>query len=293
MTTRTGSAPAFTVLHPGPLTTVQDAGRPGYGALGVGPSGACDLGSYRLANRLVGNDEHAAACEITFGGLRIRAERTVTVCLTGARCPGAAHNAPVTLFPGDELHLGSPVTGLRTYLAVRGGVDARPVLGSRSTDLLAGLGPDPLAAGDRIAALPPRHAYPGVDVAPVPEPEGGPVTVSVGPGPRVDWFTGRAWHDLTGGPYTVTSSSDRTGLRLDGTPLRQCGARELPSEGLRRGAIQVPPAGAPILFLADHPVTGGYPIIAYVAHTDIDRCAQLQPGQAVRFAGTGHRSDAG
>lgn len=276
--------PALTVLAPGPLTTVQDIGRPGYGALGVGPSGACDRHSYRLANRLVGNGGGAAVLEVTFGGLRLRAERAITVVTTGARCPGAPHNAPATLLAGDELRLGPPVTGVRTYLAVRGGIAVPEVLGSRSADLLSGLGPAALTAGEGLAVFPPGLPFPGVDIAPAPDPPGDTVTVHLRPGPRVDWFTRRSWEDLLAAPYTVTGHSDRTGMRLDGPALERSGTGELPSEGLTRGAVQVPPAGTPILFLADHPVTGGYPIVGYVADTDTDRCAQLAPGQRIRFA---------
>jgi allophanate hydrolase subunit 2 len=133
---------SVTVLETGPLTTVQDAGRPGRAALGIGRSGACDRASYRLANRLLGNDIGAAVLEVTFGGLVLRADDEVTVVTTGARCAGAApHNAPFVLPGGAELRLGTPGTGLRTYVAVRGGIEVEPVLGSRSTDVLAGLGP--------------------------------------------------------------------------------------------------------------------------------------------------------
>jgi len=132
---------ALTVLAPGPLTTVQDTGRTGQGALGIGRSGACDRAAAALANRLVGNPPEAAVLEVTFGGLAVRAAADLLVVTTGARCAGAiAHLAPTRLRAGQELRLGSPDSGLRTYLAVRGGIDVPPVLGSRSTDLLAGLG---------------------------------------------------------------------------------------------------------------------------------------------------------
>ena len=119
---------------------------------------------------------------------------------------------------------------------------------------------------------------PGVDLAPVADP-GRDVTVLVTPGPRRDWFADEAWRSLVGQPWTVTSDSNRVGLRLEGEPLERTRSDELPSEGLVRGALQVPPSGKPVLFLADHPVTGGYPVIAYVDDADVDRCAQLRPGQ--------------
>ena len=169
---------SVTVLATGPLTTLQDTGRPGQGALGVGRSGACDRASYRLANRLVGNPENAAVLEITFGGLQVRAEHDVVIVTTGARCHGArAHNAPMTLRSGQELRLGTPAGGLRTYLAIRGGFDTERTLGSRSTDVLSGLGPAPVAAGDVLAIGTPEHPAPAVDLAPVPDPATGSLTV--------------------------------------------------------------------------------------------------------------------
>ncbi|MGY1857655.1 5-oxoprolinase subunit C family protein [Modestobacter sp. SYSU DS0290] len=281
---------SLTVLSPGPLTTVQDEGRTGQGALGVGRSGACDRGAYRLATRLVGNPAGAAALEVTAGGLAVRADADLLVVTTGARCPGAPHDAPTLLRAGSELRLGPPVSGLRTYLAVRGGIDVAPVLGSRSTDLLSGLGPAPVAAGDvlRIGRTP--VPPPGVDLAPVPDPPDGEVTVAVLPGPRQDWFGDAGWASLTGQSWVVTSESNRIGLRLDGAPLDRLRAGELPSEGMLRGALQVPPSGTPVLFLADAPVTGGYPVIGYVPDDDVDRCAQLRPGQQLRLRPAAHSS---
>ncbi|MGH3626919.1 MAG: biotin-dependent carboxyltransferase family protein, partial [Sciscionella sp.] len=124
---------------------------------------------------------------------------------------------------------------------------------------------------------------PGVDVAAVPEPALGEVAVQVQPGPRRDWFTDDAWASLLEQRYAVTEQSNRVGLRLDGEPLARAKNGELPSEGMARGALQIPPSGLPVLFLADHPVTGGYPVLAYVADVDVDRCGQLRPGQHLRF----------
>ncbi|MFW3168569.1 biotin-dependent carboxyltransferase family protein [Geodermatophilus sp. CPCC 206100] len=277
----------LTVLATGPLTTVQDAGRPGQGALGIGRSGACDRAAAALANRLVGNPPDAAVLESTLGGLAVRAGADLLVVTTGARCAGSpAHNAPLRLAAGAELRLGPPGSGLRTYLAVRGGIAVPPVLGSRSTDLLSGLGPPVVAAGDELPVGDAAGELPGVDLAPVPEPPGGEVTVQVLPGPRADWFPEAAAAALTGTAWTVTGESNRIGLRLDGAPLERARAGELASEGMVRGALQVPASGLPVLFLADAPVTGGYPVIGYVADPDVDRCAQLRPGQTLRFRGT-------
>jgi biotin-dependent carboxylase-like uncharacterized protein len=275
---------SLTVLGSGPLTTVQDCGRPGQAALGIGRSGAADRGAAALANRLVGNPAGAAVLEVTLGGLAVRAGADLLVVTTGARCPGGpAHNAPVRLAAGAQLRLGMPERGLRTYLAVRGGIDAPPVLGSRSTDLLSGLGPAVVAAGDVLPVGSTTLPMPGVDVAPVPDPPAGELTLPVLVGPRADWFTADAWSTLAGAGYTVTSESNRIGLRLDGPALERARPGELPSEGMVRGALQVPPSGTPVLFLADHPVTGGYPVIGYVADDSVDACAQLRPGQSLRF----------
>ena len=287
------------VLETGLLTTVQDAGRPGQAASGVGRAGACDRTSYALANRLVGNHPGAAVLEVTFGGLVLRAEDDVVVATTGARCAGPwphgpwphgpwphgpwPHNAPTQLRAGQEFRLGAPVSGVRTYLAVRGGLVAPSALGSCSTDLLSGLGPPVVAAGDRLPVGRPTGPMPSVDVAPVAEPAGGEVVVPISSGPRRDWFPADAWTRLVSSTYEVGSDSNRIGLRLTGAALRGMRPGELPSEGMVRGALQVPPSGLPVLLLADAPVTGGYPVIAYVDDDAVDRCAQLRPGQVLRF----------
>lgn len=272
------------VVEPGPFTTVQDAGRPGRAAIGIGRSGACDRRSYALANRLVGNVPGAAVLEVTFGGLVLRAGRELVVATSGARCAGPwPHNAPTFLRAGEEVRLGQPVTGLRTYVAVRGGLAVEPVAGSRSTDVLSGLGPAMVSAGNRLPVGAATGPMPDVDVAPVADPEAGDALLAITPGPRADWFPGAAWSALLSSAYEVSVDSNRIGLRLEGTGLERRRDGELPSEGLVRGAVQIPPSGCPVLFLADHPVTGGYPVLAYVDDDDVDRCGQLRPGQRVRF----------
>jgi biotin-dependent carboxylase-like uncharacterized protein len=233
-----------------------------------------------LANRLVGNEPGAAVIETTFGGLTLRAETEVVIATTGAPCAGAPHNAPTTLRAGEVLRLGPPRSGLRTYVAVRGGIAVPAVLGSRSTDLLSGLGPPPLRTGDLLPVGDEYAPMPGVDLAAVADPAAGDVVVRVTPGPRADWFAPDA---LRGLAYTVSSNSNRIGVRLEGPSLQRIHEGELPSEGMALGAIQIPPSGLPVIFLADHPVTGGYPVIAYVAASDLDTCAQLRPGQPLRF----------
>lgn len=271
------------VIESGSMTTVQDFGRPGQAALGIGRSGACDRRAHRLANALVGNHPTLATLEVTFGGLVLEALESVLIAISGARCAATPHLTPFTLNPGERLTLGPPTAGLRTYVAIRGGIDVEPVLGSRATDLLSGLGPKRVEAGDVLPIGTTTRPPPGVDVAPVPEPTTDRMTVGVTPGPRRDWFHDEAWHSLTTQVYSITAESNRVGIRLAGTPLSRLREDELTSEGMLRGAIQVPPSGAPILFLADCPVTGGYPVIAYVDDVDVDQCGQAAPGQEIRF----------
>ncbi|RAY10831.1 allophanate hydrolase subunit 2 family protein [Actinomadura craniellae] len=276
------------VVRPGPLATVQDLGRPGLAHLGVPGSGAADRRSLALANRLVGNPEGAAGLELTLGGAALRFHRRAWIAVTGAPVPvlvggrAAAACAPCFVPEGTLVEFGTPDRGLRTYLAVRGGLDVPPVLGSRSTDLLSRLGPAPLAAGDHLPVGATPAAVPDVDVAPVAPPADAPV-LRVMPGPRDDWFSPAALATLTARPYEVTAQSNRVGVRLAGPALERVRSGELASEGMVTGALQVPPDGLPILFLADHPTTGGYPVIAVVAAADLPAAAQLRPGQQVRF----------
>jgi len=276
------------ILAPGPLATVQDLGRPGHAALGVGRSGAADVGSHRLANRLVGNADRAATIEATFGGLWLRAGTDLLVAVTGAPAPVFLEsveyggNAPLRLPAGTELRLGTPKTGLRSYLAVRGGIGCEPVLGSRSTDLLSGLGPPRLRPGDTVALGTDVETDPVVDVAPVAGQPAEPV-LRIAPGPRLDWFRPDAWTTLLASAYTVSPDGNRIGVRLIGPALDRAVRHELPSEPIVPGAIQVPAGGQPLVFLADHPVTGGYPVIGVVARADLGAAAQLRPGQHVRF----------
>jgi biotin-dependent carboxylase-like uncharacterized protein len=276
------------ILEPGPLTTVQDLGRPGFASLGVSPSGAADRGALRLANRLVGNPESAAGLEITLGGFVARFTVPATLALAGATGPvelggrQAFVNGPLRARAGDRLVVGPPVRGLRTYLAVRGGIGVPPVLGSRSTDVLAGLGPDPLARGTLLPIGAPAGEPAAVDQAPVASvPED--IVLRVLPGPRDDWFTAASRGTFGSVTYTVSPQSNRIGLRFDGPELERENDAELPTEGMVRGAVQVPPDGRPVLFLADHPVTGGYPVIGVVEPGDLDLAAQARPGQRVSF----------
>ena len=266
------------VVDAGPLTTVQDLGRAGYAALGVPRSGAFDRAAAALANRLVGNEPSHAVLELTLGGLCFLTHDAVTVAATGALCPGLDWGAPVTLHPGAVIRLGTPQTGLRSYLALRGGVDVQPVLGSRSTDRLSLIGPAPLARGDLIAVGPQPDRRVSDTTSGITRRS---TAMRISAGPRVEWFSASGLADLCSTDWVVRSDSDRIGVRLDGPPLARMGSDELPSEATLPGAIQIPPDGRPIILGPDAPVTGGYPVIAVLDH--IDDAAQLRPGDLARF----------
>ncbi|MFF8833094.1 biotin-dependent carboxyltransferase family protein [Streptomyces sp. NPDC015131] len=292
---------AFAVVRAGALTTVQDRGRPGHAHLGVPRSGALDPYASALANRLVGNGPGAAVLETTLDGCAVRPRRAVTVAVGGAPCPvrvdgrPAAWGAPVRVPAGAVLEVGAAVRGLRSYVAFAGGVAAEPVLGSRSTDLLSGLGPAPLRDGAVLPLGPPPAGAPGrghgavPDAVPWPGPPG-ELVLGVRQGPRDDWFTARALRTFATRAYRVSPASNRIGLRVEGPPLERAVPGELPSEGMVLGAVQVPPDGQPVVFLADHPTTGGYPVVAVVRERDLAAAAQAVPGTPVRFAVTGQGS---
>ncbi|MEI5585301.1 MULTISPECIES: biotin-dependent carboxyltransferase family protein [unclassified Agromyces] len=269
---------------------VQDLGRPGLAHLGVSASGALDRGAMALANRLVGNPDHAAGLEVVLGGFRAVADADVWIAVAGAwgpvrvagrdAWPYRAHRVPA----GASLELGTAVRGLRYALAVRGGVDEPPVLGSRSRDTLAGLGPEPVRAGRvlRVGAEP-AASVPLLDEDAAWPPPTGPVTLSLLPGPRADWVTDAALRALYESPWRLSASADRVGARLDGPALGRRISVELPSEPTVVGGIQVTGAGVPTVLLADRPVTGGYPVVAIVEPASLDVLAQVRPGQGIRF----------
>ena len=277
----------LTVLDPGLLTTVQDRGRHGYAHLGVPRAGALDAPAAALANRLVGNPVDAAVLETTMTGASVRFDRALTVAVTGARSEvrvdgrAVPFAEPVSLRAGAVLEVGPARQGVRAYVAVSGGVAVPPVLGSRSRDTLAGVGPEPLRAGDVLPLGDLTGPPAPLDVAP-PRSVTGPLRLL--PGPRADWVDAGARAALTSASYVVSPDSDRVGLRLTGPVLERRDDRELPSEGIVLGAVQVPPSGRPVVFLHDHPVTGGYPVVAVVHPDDLPRCAQLRPGDEVRFS---------
>ncbi|MFF3502511.1 biotin-dependent carboxyltransferase family protein [Streptomyces sp. NPDC003247] len=285
---------ALSVVRAGALTTVQDRGRPGHAHLGVPRSGALDGPAAALVNRLVGNPPEAAVLETTVNGCTLRPRSAVTVAVGGAPCAvtvdgrPAAWGAPVRLPGGALLDVGPAVRGLRSYVAVSGGVAVEPVLGSRSTDLLSGLGPPPLTDGT-VLPLGRVHAPPArVDTAPQPAPPA-ELVLRVTLGPRDDWFTPEAVRVFTTRAYRVSAASNRIGLRTEGPALERVRPGELPSEGMVLGAVQVPPDGRPVVFLADHPTTGGYPVIGVVRPADLASAAQAVPGTPVRFTAVRRR----
>lgn len=278
---------ALSVARSGALTTVQDLGRPGHAHLGVPRSGALDGPAAALANRLVGNRPEAAVLETTLNGCAVRPRSTVTVAVTGAPCRvsvdgrPAAWGAPVRVPAGALLTVGTAVSGLRSYVAVSGGITVEPVLGSRSTDLLSGLGPAPSRTA-RYCPWAPRT-----------------------PSTRA-WTRRRSRHPRRTGPARHAGPPGRlvhpgsgTGLHLPHIPgvlgeqphrPAHGGARpgaeaqwRTPQRGHGPGRCPGPPDGRPVVFLADHPTTGGYPVIGVVRETDLPAVAQAAPGTPVRF----------
>ncbi|PYI37487.1 urea amidolyase [Arthrobacter psychrolactophilus] len=297
--TRIGTPTGFTVLAPGVHTTVQDLGRPGFAHLGVPSSGALDRAALRRANSLVGNDSHAAALEIVLSGLRLKASGSHVMAVAGTspelRISGldgiervVPGNAPFLLHDGEILTICAGAHGFRSYLAVRGNIEVPAVLGSRATDVLSALGQPPLTAG---AFLPVARRHDGVvgtaEIAAPPTAEVSELHYRLGP--RDNWFTPQSLAAFEAQTWDIGPQSNRIGLRLTGTPLSrtpEAEGAELPSEGLAHGSLQVPPSGLPVLFLADHPVTGGYPVLGVVHGSDLDKAAQLAPGARVRFRRT-------
>ena len=292
-----GARADLIVEGPGILTLAQDAGRIGLAHLGVPAAGPADPLAHALANRLVGNRPGTAALEITARGpvLRCEAPAPVHVAAVGGDPPitvdervvPAGHVVPVA--PGQRVAVGTPATGLRTYLAVAGGLSLPQVVGSASTDVLSGMGPGPLAAGDALTvARPPGpmadHLAPearrvlSIDLA-------ARRTVRVLPGPHPEWFDTGVVEELAGTTWVVEGTSDRVGVRLrpssGGGLVRRPG--ELDSQGMVTGAVQVPPDGCPVVLGPDHATLGGYPVVAVVVSADRWLLGQCRPGDEITF----------
>ena len=295
---QTKDGPNFEVLAAPMPAIFQDLGRFGQTGQGVSASGALDRGAFNAANRIVGNPVNTPCLELTLGGFSFRSTSRAVIGTAGAPCPititaadrsfVAKAHAPVSLEAGDVVTFGQPPKGMRCYLAVRGGFDVEPVLGSFATDTLAVVGPEPVGAG---AILPLKGETSGlssvsIDEVPAFEPPatGEVVTLDVVLGPRADWFTQKGIETLTGQLWQVTPQSNRVGIRLSGdVPVERKDSAELPSEGTATGAIQIPHSGQPVLFLADHPLTGGYPVIGAVAEYHLDLAGQIPVNAKIKF----------
>lgn len=284
------------VLHPGLLSTVQDLGRVGYAALGVGRSGALDTDALRMANALLGNAAGAAGLEITLQGPTLRFNTRCAFALCGAdfsaRLDGQLVSAcsAIQTQAGSVLELGHARSGCRAWLALAGGINLPPVLGSRSTDLNTALGPLPraLRRGDALLlgaqasaphaplarwSLDPRPWFAAAEHAPL----------RLLPGRDHACLDQASMTALFNSEFRVATASNRVGVRLDGATLRLAQALECVSEGCVPGVVQLPPGGQPIVLLGEHPVSGGYPRIAQIAAVDLPRLAQARPDSALRF----------
>jgi biotin-dependent carboxylase-like uncharacterized protein len=277
------------ILEAGPGTSVQDLGRTGYAAWGIAPSGAADRASLRLANRLVGNAEGAAVIEVLLGGLTVRAAIGALIAVTGApatvlldRTRAGRRDGPQWVPAGATLSLTSPPEQLRSYIAVRGGLDTAEVLGSRSVDESSGIGRG-LRPGDVLEVGSHTAGPPLIDQAPRAGSPAGPLELHGIAGPRENWFTPDTLATFTTRPYAVTPAADRVGVRLTGPPLRRAVTREMWSEPTLRGAVEVPADGLPIVFGPDHPTTCGYPVVAVLDPASADLISQCRPGQSVIF----------
>lgn len=290
------------IMAVGIQTTFQDLGRSGHVHQGVGSCGALDRSAFKTANRIVGNHFNAAALEIAAGGLQFRCHGSAVIAITGAAAPlhiqtatgisiHAQHYQPIALEDGDTVRLGIPNNGVRSYLAVRGSFAVPPVLGSVACDTLAHIGPKPIAMGDQLnlqselaavkASLPVAIYEQAAFIFPTAQHT---ITLDIFMGPRTDWFTPAAIEWLHTQKWQVSPHSNRIGIRLIGEQvLQRFNHAELPSEGTAIGSIQVPASGQPILFLADRPLTGGYPVIAVVADYHLDLAGQIPVNAWVKF----------
>ncbi|MDR7015218.1 urea amidolyase family protein [Acinetobacter sp. 3657] len=286
----------FTVQNVGLQVLIQDEGRKNVAQLGVGQAGAIDRSAFHCANACVGNPKNAAALEIYNGGLRLKVMKETVIAVTGAETELWVSYAngytvkqplyqPIALDRGDEIYLDKVQAGIRNYVAVRGGIAVEQVLNSASYDSLAELGTAPLRVGDEIRSAQLKTGCVDLDQSATELSKvGDQVVVDIVLGPRMDWFTPESIDLLLEQRWLITVESNRIGLRLAGDkPLQRQIKHELPSEGCCTGAIQIPPSGQPVLFMNDHPITGGYPVIAAVAPYHLDLIAQLAAGCYIQF----------
>jgi len=278
---------------PGLLTTVQDLGREGFGAMGVSPSGAADRVSLRIGNRLVGNDEGAPALEMTLLGGSFAFPQGAVFALTGSDFGATLNDAPLQLWtsyearPGRVLRAGPTQSGARCYLCVHGGIHVEPFLGSASTHLLSGLGGHQgraLRKGDVLEIGPASEPFRKTSVSAemlrhlLPR-----KILRVTPGPQQDWFSESAHRIFSSNSYRVAEESNRMGLRLEGQPIDGNSEGEMISEGVSLGAVQITAAGLPIILFVEQQTTGGYAKIANVISADFHSLGQLRPRDEIRF----------
>jgi antagonist of KipI len=281
------------VQAPGLLTTVQDLGRQGFGPVGVSPSGAADPISLRLGNLLVGNREGAAALEMMLLGGTFIFPHGAIVALTGSDFGAMLDDGKlgigtsVRVRPDQTLHVGPTTSGARCYLCVRGGITVKLFLGSASTHILSGLGGfqgRPLRKGDvlRIGRAA-KHFRKRAVAQRATENFSHRKILRVTLGPQASWFSESSLRAFYAGRYRIGEQSNRMGLRLEGAAVSQSGAREMITEGVSLGAVQVPAGGSPIILFVEQQTTGGYPIIANVISADLHRIGQLRPRDEIRF----------
>ena len=289
------------IKAPGPLSTIQDAGRRGFQASGFSPGGAMDLPAARAANLLVGNAMDMAVVEMTMMGITAKFECATHFALTGADFDAHLNDVPVPACQairaraGDELRCGFAVAGCRGYLAVAGGFAIDPVLGSCSTNLKCGLGGfegRKLAAGDVLPLRWPELPFSRVTEYRMPVPlyikgkaraGAANITLRAVPGPQDSAFTADGIAQFFSGQYVVTPASDRMGIKLEGAKIEAHAGSDIISDGIAAGSVQVPASGQPIVMMADRQTTGGYAKIATVISADLHLLAQARPGDFVRF----------
>lgn len=292
----TESEAVLRVKKVGLQVLIQDAGRLNMAEMGVGRSGAMDQTSFQSVNLAVGNPQNAAALEILNGGLVLSILKPTVIAVTGADAELSVQYAqgekvrvslyqPIALDQGDEVYLAVPNAGVRNYLAVRGGLVVENILGSASYDSLAELGALPLKIGDKLASAQLKTHSVDLSQSSFAMPKQSDVIViDLHLGPRTDWFKTSGLELLFQQKWLVTTESNRVGLRLQGEhALQREIEHELPSEGCSIGALQILPNGQPVLFMRDHPITGGYPVIATVAAHHLDLVAQIPSGSFIQF----------
>ena len=286
------AAGALHILKPGLLTTVQDLGRYGHQASGVPVAGPMDTFSHRLANQLAGNSIDAATLEITLIGPDLIVEADTTMAIAGGQFEVTCDDRPLasgtsfSVTRGQRVRFGRLVEGARAYLAVAGGIQTPPVLGSRATHLVSHMGGfsgRALRAGDRVPIVSAAPTRPQRKSAGLTLPTKGRALLRVMAGPQDGWFQADALRAIASVSFRISPQSNRMGYRLQGPPLVRAREDELISEPVGIGAIQVPAAGEPILLMADRQTAGGYPKIGYVISADLPIAGQLAPGDFIEF----------